>query len=413
VRPPNEAEQHDKAEVRSIWETDRAALIFERPFIASLAMRLPLVPVVDARVPTACTDGKTIWFNPAFLRGLSPAERVFVLAHEVWHCALLHSLRRGEREPRCWNLAVDHEVNGLLVADGWTAPRGAVWFERWSSLSAEEVYERLLAEGPRPGDEPLDVHLEPGPAGHRPCGGAPRDAEAEEDAPDLVRDPDFRPEVHGREVWEPWPGRVQVARQICAGHGTLSRAEAAVLARLSEGTVDWRRVLRDFVTRTLGGERSWSPPARRHVHRGLYLPSLRGAELDIVVAMDTSGSVHSMLPEMLAEVHGLVSAFARWTIRLIWCDCEIQHEELWTSDDPPDLKRLHVPLGGGTDFRPVFTRLQDAPPRILLYVTDGMGDAPEHAPPYPVLWVLGGRHTRAPTPWGQVAHFPTKQEFEP
>ena len=41
---------------------------------------------------------------------------------------------------------------------------------------------------------------------------------------------------------------------------------------------------------------------------------------------------------------------------------------------------------------------------VLVYVTDGYGDAPAKAPPYPVLWVLTADATEDFTPWGQKLH---------
>ena len=59
--------------------------MLRQPFVAMLAMRLDLVPVVDDRLDTACTDGERIFVDARFLHGLSAADRAFVLAHEVWH----------------------------------------------------------------------------------------------------------------------------------------------------------------------------------------------------------------------------------------------------------------------------------------------------------------------------------------
>ena len=97
-----------------------------------------------------------------------------------------------------------------------------------------------------------------------------------------VEDPDFDPREHGREGWEAWPGRVQVVAGQVRARGRLSAHEDTALRSLGGGRVDWRRTLRDFVTRAIGGDRTWSPPARRHVHRGLYLPSLRQTELQVL-----------------------------------------------------------------------------------------------------------------------------------
>ena len=87
-----------KAKVAELLAQDRQKLLMKLPFTGSLVMRLDLVPVSDARLPTAATDGDRVFVDIDFYAKLSGAERLFVLAHEVWHCALLHFLRRGDRD---------------------------------------------------------------------------------------------------------------------------------------------------------------------------------------------------------------------------------------------------------------------------------------------------------------------------
>ncbi|MGC8698404.1 MAG: VWA-like domain-containing protein, partial [Halothiobacillus sp.] len=68
--------------------------------------------------------------------------------------------------------------------------------------------------------------------------------------------------------------------------------------------------------------------------------------------------------------------------------------------------------GGGTDFRPVFARLQgDASVDVLIYCTDLAGQFPPMAPQFPVFWLipnslaqppLGAPAKLKPPPFGQV-----------
>src|SRR5205085_500100 len=75
--------------------------------------------------PTAATDGRDIFINPRFWNGLTPAERLGLLAHEVLHAALLHVPRRGKRNPLIWNIAADIVVNGIVLAqEGFVLPKG-------------------------------------------------------------------------------------------------------------------------------------------------------------------------------------------------------------------------------------------------------------------------------------------------
>ena len=123
----------------------RHCILSKYPFIGSIALRMDLVPVRDIRVRTACTDGNAVYFDIAFLSSLSEDERIFVLAHEVWHAVLMHLTRRGTRHPALFNIATDKEVNYLLKQDGLTPPPDLCFPEGDEvGKCAEEIYEMML-----------------------------------------------------------------------------------------------------------------------------------------------------------------------------------------------------------------------------------------------------------------------------
>ena len=72
----------------------------------------------------------------------------------------------------------------------------------------------------------------------------------------------------------------------------------------------------------------------------------------------------------------------------------------------PD-KKWEVTGGGGTDFRPVFSYIEEhseLDPNLLIFFTDGYGDYPERPPPYPVMWLLTS-DGRCDVEWGQQVKF--------
>lgn len=423
-RAPTSEDQERKARLLERVQADRADLVFQFPFVARLAMHLELVPVVDFRIPTAATDGHRIWLNPDFLLALTDQERQFVVAHEVWHCALGHLDRRvGRDDEERWNVAVDHEVNGMLACEGLVVPSDAVLFRRWRGLPAEEVYE-LLALPMEPGYEewddsdaslPRDLYraFEPPTPPSLDRGrfadvhAIPESEVSPEDAhssgPLIVPvDPAFRPTPPPPvEVWE---DRLLVAAQQApdAAHA-LGDALRRRLDQLRAPTVPWQEVLRQFVTSAYGGERRWLPPNRRYISRGLYLPSRRTERLRLVVAIDTSGSTQPWLQEFASELVGLVQSFGRYELTLICCDEEIRSVREFDDSNPLTSHDLVFDGGWGTDFRPVFEWLEaeGSDADVLVFLTDGEGPAPEVGPRIPVLWALteGGE---APAGWGQV-----------
>jgi len=130
------------------------------------------------------------------------------------------------------------------------------------------------------------------------------------------------------------------------------------------------------------------PSNKKHLYRGVALPSVYGEELQIAVAVDTSASVdEETLGRFLIELEGIMQLFPHYTIELIECDAKIQHVQTLTPTEPL-VATLHG--GGGTDFRPVFTYLEEAGAgwKFLIYFTDGEGRFPDTIPAIDTLWVL-------------------------
>lgn len=140
-----------KKKVKQSLDVDRHTLVMKFPFIGGISLKMNLIPVRDSMCPTACTDGKNVYFDCAFYTELGPKERVFVLAHEIWHCVMLHLARRQTRDLKLFNIATDMEVNYLLKInskDGILTPPNDVLFPPHclEGKSAEEIYDWLLKQ---------------------------------------------------------------------------------------------------------------------------------------------------------------------------------------------------------------------------------------------------------------------------
>lgn len=85
------------------------------PFIFSLMY--PVEHVCTLNMPTAATDGRRYYWNPKFVMGKSLAGLRLICAHEAWHAIYMHPQRRGSRNPKLWNIAVDYIVNNAVMED--------------------------------------------------------------------------------------------------------------------------------------------------------------------------------------------------------------------------------------------------------------------------------------------------------
>ncbi len=124
----------------------------------------------------------------------------------------------------------------------------------------------------------------------------------------------------------------------------------------------------------------------------------------LVIAIDTSASCReSLVQRFLNETAGLLSDqkgfFPRVRVLILECDEKVQRE-IWISDTREMqgyTRSFRVSGGFGTDFRPVFARVealqeQGALPQLrgLLYFTDGFGTFPENPTDYLTGFVYPG-----------------------
>ena len=119
-------------------------MLVKYPFFGSVVASVGYKENKD--IPTAGTDGETIYYNPEYLEGLSVEEQTFVFAHEVCHIAFNHILRSEGKDPELWNIATDGVINQFLKRDGLKMAKGGVDIAEAINYDAEQLYEKLLQE---------------------------------------------------------------------------------------------------------------------------------------------------------------------------------------------------------------------------------------------------------------------------
>jgi predicted metal-dependent peptidase len=411
----------------------RTQLLLNQPFFGTLCLRLKLVAMPS--IPTMATDGRRLVYNPAFVEKLTPAELQGVLAHEVMHCALAHHCRRAERNAALWNQAADYAINPMLIGNGITLPKDALADPAFADLSAEEIYARLLKQGPdsasvlspsqssaqsggagngsnAPGQTPPSTTQQtpqssPPPAHQQPQLPGVSDQSPETRAGgfgevlDTVGEDDqpASPAELSRQMHE-WA--ISTEQALCSakawGHEPSGIERPLEQARPSEH--DWRAILRDFIAATNPSDYRWAPPNRRFVSSGLYLPSVeRSGVGEIVIVVDTSGSIGTQeLEQFAGEITAITDEAQPELIRVVYCDADVQSVEEFGPSEPV---KLSPKGGGGTDFVPPFKWVEESGilPKCLIYLTDLCCNSFPEPPDYPVLWVTDSHKT---APFGEV-----------
>ena len=132
-------------------ERIRQRVVAREPFIAVRAFKARMFVCTSINgmvINTAATDGTDIYVNPDWFQDHTIEQQMFILAHELFHGVMGHSLRRGKRRQDIWNAAADYEVNGLLVKHGYTMPDSGLFDKKYENWHAERVYEYIKDDFP-------------------------------------------------------------------------------------------------------------------------------------------------------------------------------------------------------------------------------------------------------------------------
>ena len=329
----------------------RTALILDFPFFGQLALRLKLVE--DASVQTLAVDGKHIYYHPDFVAKLSPSLTKSALVHEVGHCVFEHIGRRNGRDPKKWNCAGDYVINAMIKDSGFEIGKGWLYNSAYADMTTDEIYSLLPEDSP---DNPLDDCRDGNPGSN------------EVDATD-------------------WKIATIQAAATAKAMGKLPASMQRFVDELTTPKVNWRDVLRRFVTEISKDDFTWMRPNRRYAAHGLILPSLYSETMgEIVVAIDTSGSIdQDTLNAFGAEIKAIVGSTRPAKTTVIYCDSEVNHVDEFQPND-----ELHFDMhgGGGTAFYPVvdYVDKNSIRPVCLIYLTDLYGDHSFAPPEYPVMW---------------------------
>jgi predicted metal-dependent peptidase len=385
----------------------RTRLILDRPFLGALVLRLPMQAAKPERCKSIGTDVRALYYNPEYIRNLTLDQTQFVLAHEALHCALSHFARRQHRVKQRWDIACDLAINPLLIKDGMKPPPGVLHKSGFEGMMAEEIYPFIEEDTE---DETHDDHFydqdneSSGSSGCQPldqdedvAGGA---GDSQESGPDSQGGaPRPLTETEQEQLAVQWRQRLAGAAQQAMQAGKLGAVMARLVEHLLQPQLPWRMLLARYMTAVARDDYSYQRPSRRE--GAAILPTLKSTQVDVVVILDTSGSINDTeLREFVSEINAIKGQMrARLTLHA--CDAKLCEHGPWIYEPWEDFNLPDKLYGhGGTRFNPAFEWLaqERCRPDLLVYFTDAEGEFPRNEPEYPVLWLVKGR---AKVPWGQ------------
>lgn len=415
------------------------------PFYGQLSSKLG--DVITESVDTAATNGRVIKWSPDYVAALNDPKVRFVLLHETLHCGHLHPWRLPADE--LGNEAGDHAINLVLselcrkYPGELEMPADVLCDAKYVGMAEEDILADLKSRQQPPqqdgddnddndsdDDQDQDEDDEGDSSGSsagddddqgddsgdddgdsdEQSGSGDDDADASESGqggsgsgkgdscgsftepePD---DPGTDPATaaaEAQELREDWASSVIQAAQAAQalGRGDIPADMLRELDRLRHQSIDWRGEMADFVKSTQATRPDWKRSGRRYATAPVIYPRrIADSVGKVVFVRDTSGSISNeiaseftaLITDCLQEVgcEGLV----------VDCDDAIHAEyEVTGYDECPAIAHGC----GGTDFRPVFDRVEGMVAMGeqiagVVYLTDLQGPAPESSD-IPTLWL--------------------------
>jgi predicted metal-dependent peptidase len=375
--------------------------------------------ILDEDIPTACTNGRDEMYGRGFVKQLNDKELGFVILHENLHKAFRHLelwKKLYDENPILANAACDYVINWMLVnmdSQGQfiTMPQkdGKPWGcldVKYAGMNSKQVYDLLKKEYPPPPRGGGGGRGKPGKDQPQRGSGPPEGFDEHDWEGQKGLSPKEKEEL-GKEIDQALrQGQIAQSKLCGKGGSNMDRA----INELLEPKVDWREVLREFVTSTCHAKdaSSWRRVNRRYLASDIYMPSLIGERVGcLVIGGDTSGSMgNEELQRAMSEAKGITQIVRPEKVDMLYWDGAVEKHEIYEEGNMGAFEEETNPIGGG-GTSPVcvqeYLKEKAIKPECIIMLTDGYIDEWGSEWEAPILWVIiGGNKVVAPV--GKTLH---------
>jgi predicted metal-dependent peptidase len=253
---------------------------------------------------------------------------------------MLHNIDLFREDRKRANMAADYVVNDIIVnikdKNLVKLPEGGCYDPKYHNMNMREVYKLLDGKCGGGGSGDSGEGEQQGEGGEYSFDEHDTEGDGQPLTPEKAKEVEARIDRALREG-AMLAGRLGI---------DLPRAITDIL----EPKVDWREVLRDFVSSATKGkdEYTWRKFNRRVLPNDLYIPTVENETIgEIVVAIDTSGSIgEKELNEFASELVSICEAVSPEAVRVLWWDTKVHGEQLF-KDNYANIGAMLKPLGGG------------------------------------------------------------------
>ena len=310
-------------------------------------------------MPTACTDGKNVWYGRAFCEPLSDEELRFLILHETMHKTARHMSvykQLHKLDAQRANAACDYWINNELIKQDAGAGflkmiDGGLYNPKYDKMTVIEIFKDLEQykqdEGAGgEGDEEGGTQCQDAGTdarGNKITNGYPQGGGMDEHDWDGAELSDDDKATLEKDI----EIAIRQGRQLA---GKMDGNKPRMLDGILEGKVDWKAELAEFVKATMAGrdESSWSKLNRRMFEVGYFPSTIATTTGRLAIGIDTSGSIWGeILSQFMGEVKKLCAEVHPAGLDIIWWDMHVCGVQSFEQDQLDNIDQLLKPVGGG------------------------------------------------------------------
>lgn len=300
------------------------------------------------KVPTAATDGNTIYYNPSCFMSLSTSEKIYLITHEICHIAFNHILRSEGKNQKTWNLATDAVVNAFLKKDGLALIKGSTEIEDAINYDAEELYNKLLKDDNEKEDSSSDKNKKQNTAddGHEMWQEVVnnKDNANKSDKESITTNEKNAFEENKKMKEEQLNDLKEELLKSSSQAGTSTNENVRIVSNIEKSLdlIDWRYILKETIKYDL----DWSYK-NANIEYGVVCSTLEEIPMpETEILVDTSGSVdETLLKNFLKECKNIL----KYTKLKIGC-FDTKFYDFHVIRNESDIDNMTFQGGGGTDF---------------------------------------------------------------
>jgi len=371
-------------------------LMWDEPFFSRILRQV--TKVKTTKIPTAGVLAKEgdikMWWNPAFMAGLTSEQVKGLLKHECFHLIFEHTTTRRHEPHILWNYATDLAINSLIpeeeLPEGGLIPgnafrklteeemaaMGEKRVKRYETVSAKiqtlpknmsaEWYFAQLQDVKDEICDEKDEQGQPGQPGEgegegegQPGEGQPGEGNGQ---PGQGRGPGLPGPMDDHDGWDELSdeerelvkGKVKQALEDAVREadrtgqwGSIGAEARGTLREMISKEIPWQSVLKQFCGLSRRANRESNIKRLNRKYTGIHPGTHRGYTSSIAIYIDQSGSVGDKDLELFFGELKQLARHTKFTIFNFDTEVDTDSEREWHRNRTPGLERTRC---GGTCF---------------------------------------------------------------